>query len=286
MFFLIMDVERRQMSGGAAMREEPFSIRRLDERCYWMCCPTPMIRSVVNSFVFLTKGEMLVENAEGDKFIVKQNSILLVPQGGAFSVKYYKEAVGYMGGFHSGFVNCDLFRTESLFASNPIQALIQVPMDEDTANLVDAMFARMMNETRLNVPRNMIKAILVAILSLLSGEVNVSQEPLKDNISNAFLELIFDESKPLLSVKEYADHFSVTPNHLNKMIKGHTSKPVSHWIEESIIMRAKLLLLETNKTVAEVAEALNIMDQSYFSRKFKKMVGVSPLNYRSMNKKS
>ena len=282
-----MDSTRRQMGSMSAVQQEPFSIRRLDESCYWLCCPTPMMRPMVISFVFLTQGEILVEDAEGGKFFVHKNAMLLVPQGSAFSIRYYKEAVGYMGGFHSSFVNCDFFRAETLFASHPVHALLQVPLSESDVRMLDTLFARIVQEVaKEEVNRNLVKSFFVSCLFQLAGGISVSQAPLADSISNAFLEMIFDETKPLLSVKEYADTFSVTPNHLNKLIKNHTDKPVSAWIEESLIMRAKLLLLESDKTVAEVAECLNILDQSYFARKFKKVVGLSPLSYRMMNKKS
>lgn len=271
----------------SAMQEEPFSIRRLDESCYWLCCPTPMMRPMVNSFVFLTQGEILVEDAEGEKFLVHKNAMLLVPQGAAFSIRYYKEAVGYMGGFHGSFVNCDFFRAETLFASQSVHGFLQVPLSESDVNILDTLFARIVQElSKEEVNRSLVKSFFISCLFQLTGGVSVSQSPLADSISNAFLEMIFDEAKPLLSVKEYADLFSVTPNHLNKLIKNHTSKPVSAWIEESLIMRAKILLLDSDKTVAEVAECLNILDQSYFARKFKKVVGLSPLSYRMMNKKS
>lgn len=283
-----MDAEKSgHMGRMSAVREEPFMMRRLDESCHKMPCPTPMIRSMVNSFVFLTQGEALIENGEGDKFLVRANEMLMVPQGGAFSVKYYKEAIGYMGGFHSSFVNCDLFKAESLFASNSVSAIFQIPLSEENVVLLDTLFSKILTEIRRESPnRSLIKSFFISAFSVIGDEIHAPQDPLKDTISNAFLEMIFDESKPLLSVREYADRFSITPNHLNKMVKNHTEKPVSQWIEESIIMRAKALLMDTNMSVAEIAEALNVMDQSYFSRKFKKIVGISPLNYRSMNKKS
>lgn len=86
----------RQMEKISSQRMEPFSIRRLDEHCYRMSCPTPMMRSIVNCFIFLSQGEVLIEGEEQKNVFVRENEFLLIPQGVAFSVKYYKDSVGYM----------------------------------------------------------------------------------------------------------------------------------------------------------------------------------------------
>lgn len=56
------------------------------------------------------------------------------------------------------------------------------------------------------------------------------------------------------------------------------------------ISNAKLLLFEENIRVSSVAERVGFLDASYFSRCFKKIVGISPAEYQkrqySINKKS
>jgi len=51
-------------------------------------------------------------------------------------------------------------------------------------------------------------------------------------------------------------------------------------ILEVAIIHSQLLLLETNKSVASIAYELEFDDPSYFTRLFKKIVGISPTEYR------
>ena len=51
-------------------------------------------------------------------------------------------------------------------------------------------------------------------------------------------------------------------------------------IQERVTLEAKKLLHLTYKSVKEIAAELNFEDEFYFSRYFKKNVGVSPLRYR------
>ena len=88
---------------------EPFSIRKLDSSCQGMVFPAT-ICSVVNCFVFVTQGEILV-GSNNSSLLVGVGELLLVPQGVPFTIKHYKECVGYMGGFHSSFIerSCNTF---------------------------------------------------------------------------------------------------------------------------------------------------------------------------------
>lgn len=261
-----------------------FTIRRLDERCYKMNSPTPMMQSFANCFIFLTSGEVLIES-NSKNLLIKPNDFMFIPQGVPFAVKYYNGSIGYMGGFsNSYFGNNDALRQMDLMhATEPTTKHIA---DKDVS-FIDISMNKLLEESDTgNTESNFTQTLALSVLAYLSKPVRVNLQTEFDNISNGFLELVFDNTKPVLSIQEYADIFSVTPNHLNKVIKKSTQRPISHWIEESIIMRSKVLLRDTNMSISDIAQVLNIMDQSYFSRKFKKREGVSPLSYRARNKKS
>ena len=68
------------------------------------------------------------------------------------------------------------------------------------------------------------------------------------------------------------------------MVKAYTGKSPSVWIEEAIIIQAKMLLKGTSLPLSEVAAKIGIMDQSYFSRKFRQHEGMTPSEYRQLKK--
>ena len=61
-------------------------------------------------------------------------------------------------------------------------------------------------------------------------------------------------------------------------------RTASDLIDEKMIIEIKKLLLHTDLTATEVAYTLNFSDQSYFSKFFKKHVGMTPGDFR-VNKK-
>ena len=102
-----------------------------------------------------------------------------------------------------------------------------------------------------------------------------------NGICNRFLnELFKGEGNRNLPVAEYAQQLGITPNHLNKVVKGATGKSPSAWIEEAIIQQARLLLRGTDLPLGDIAAKVGIMDQSYFARKFRQHEGMTPSEYR------
>jgi AraC family transcriptional regulator, transcriptional activator of pobA len=82
------------------------------------------------------------------------------------------------------------------------------------------------------------------------------------------------------SVKFYAGSLFVTPKHLTETIKAETGKAAGEWIDEIIILEAKILLQDTTLSVTNITSALHFADQSTFGKFFKNITGLSPLAYR------
>ncbi len=84
-------------------------------------------------------------------------------------------------------------------------------------------------------------------------------------------------------VVDYANLLSVTPNHLNKIIKEQTGKTASDFINEMLLMEAKALLKHTELSISEIAYQLDFTDPSHFNKFFKKGTEFTPMNYRNQN---
>lgn len=72
-------------------------------------------------------------------------------------------------------------------------------------------------------------------------------------------------------------------DHLNRIFKKETGMTLSEYISVKRIDRAKLLLLTTRMPVSEVAMSVGFQSFSYFSKIFKKRVGVEPSKFRASN---
>ena len=73
---------------------------------------------------------------------------------------------------------------------------------------------------------------------------------------------------------------SITSSYLNEVVKETSGQPVSHWIQNEVMMEAKRLLYYTDLSIKEIAFGLGYEDHAYFSRLFRKVAGRSAGQFR------
>lgn len=102
----------------------------------------------------------------------------------------------------------------------------------------------------------------------------------REEITEQFLELLKEHCKSERTASYYADKMFITPKYLSATLKKVTGRSINSWIEDAVILEAKILLRSTNLTVLQISEDLNFPNSSYFGRFFKKNTGMTPQKYR------
>jgi len=80
---------------------------------------------------------------------------------------------------------------------------------------------------------------------------------------------------------EYADALSVTPDHLNRVVKSLVGKTAKEFIQSRILLSAKRMIYFTDLTAKEIGFQLGFSEPANFSAFFKKQTGDSPSNFRN-----
>jgi AraC family transcriptional activator of pobA len=85
----------------------------------------------------------------------------------------------------------------------------------------------------------------------------------------------------LPNVQYFADQLGLTANYLGDIVKHFTQKSALENIHDFVIKKAKELLMENHQmNTTEVAYELGFEYPNYFSKFFKKQVGLSPKEFR------
>jgi len=85
-----------------------------------------------------------------------------------------------------------------------------------------------------------------------------------------------------MGVKDIADEMGLNPNYLGHVFKGSTNLSINDYINQVRINKAKNLLKHSDLLIYQVSDRIGFNDPQYFSTVFKKIVGISPKEYKEL----
>lgn len=123
------------------------------------------------------------------------------------------------------------------------------------------------------------------VLSLILSEVyfreRVDESSTQDRHVTMVIRYMYQHLQENLTLEEISEEVQLSKSYLNTVFKAQTGKsPVEFFIHLKMQEACKLLK-STDYYIYEVSEVLGYTDQYYFSRIFKKTVGVSPKEYKN-----
>ncbi len=89
-----------------------------------------------------------------------------------------------------------------------------------------------------------------------------------------------------MSLEEIAASTYLSKTYLSSLFKKETGYSISEYINIVRIERSKALLMEENISIIDIANLCGFEDQSYFTKVFKHIVGITPKKYRETRGKN
>ncbi len=84
-----------------------------------------------------------------------------------------------------------------------------------------------------------------------------------------------------LSVKSISDHVKRSAPYVCTLFKNETGQTLNQYITDYRVEKARSLLDDPRYKISDVAEKVGYVDVNYFGKIFKKVVGLSPTEYRN-----
>ena len=106
----------------------------------------------------------------------------------------------------------------------------------------------------------------------------------KDYISTCLRYLSNHFSREDLSLREVADVVGLNPNYLSRLFMTTINIPFSRYLILLRLQKAGHLLRDTDLLIKNIASSVGYPDPLYFSRIFKKYLGMSPQEFRDRTK--
>ncbi len=242
--------------------------------------------------LYLNKGEgkhIIDEN----KYEIKPPCVFFLSPGQSHELELSEDVEGYIFLFRSEFyllnkVNKnELLEFPFFFHLEQKNEPLYVKSPEDVL-FMESLFKKgsdlMKNQTAKS--QFMIEALLENILrfsQFLYPEKKSFEAGPQNLLIKRFYQLLEEKYQLNLSVKEYAEALNVSPDYLTELSKEKTGKTSTEIIKAKLNIEIKRLLIHSDLHVSEIAQYFNFKDQSYFSRFFKRLNGISPKEYKENN---
>ena len=121
--------------------------------------------------------------------------------------------------------------------------------------------------------------LLVHELNLFFTQAGFSREDSSPvNAIKSFIASHYDDET--LSIKDISDHVFLSTSYICTIFKNETGQTLNQYITKYRIGRAKKLLADPRNKISDISSKVGYSDGNYFGKTFKKIVGLSPTEYR------
>ncbi|GAA0416105.1 AraC family transcriptional regulator [Virgibacillus salarius] len=120
------------------------------------------------------------------------------------------------------------------------------------------------------------EALNEALLSVINRQNSCESHTLFERVSNYIHENYYQS----LTIASLEEQYNVNRNRLSYVFRRHAGMGPAEYLLNYRIKMAQKMLFTRNVSIQQIAQAVGITDPFYFSRVFKKQVGISPTKYR------
>ncbi|QEM12270.1 helix-turn-helix domain-containing protein [Mucilaginibacter rubeus] len=227
------------------------------------------------TLVLLAPGQVAGINSNGESYQPKGNALAFHPDL-IHGTSLGKRIHGY-----------------SFFGYQSNEAL---HLSERERNIVLDCFSKIDYELERGVDKHSKHLIIANIELLLDYSTRfydrqfITRDHVHQGILAKFENLLndyFGSDKPqtigLPAVAWCAEQLNLSANYFGDLVKKETGKTAQEYIQAKLIDMAKEKIFDGNKTINQVAYELGFKYPQHFARLFKKRVGHTPQEYRSLN---
>lgn len=263
--------------------------------------PEQFSKTVIGFYGIVFKNDSKCQWKYGrNTYDFQEGTLIFIAPGQVLEVeidKSEKKRTGWGLFFHPDLLlgaNLRPDSSEYSFFSYDVNEALHIS-DNEKENLLE-LIGKIENEIAQNIDRHSQRLLVSNIELLLNYCIRyydrqfITRSQKSTDIISQFESLLMKyfssddlSEKGLMTVSYCADKMNLSPSYLSDLLKKETGKSTLEHIHLKLIDSAKKLLLNSNKTIREVAFQLGFDYPQHFNKLFKKNLGMSPKEYRALN---
>ncbi|MBM6993350.1 MAG: AraC family transcriptional regulator [Prevotella sp.] len=95
-----------------------------------------------------------------------------------------------------------------------------------------------------------------------------------------FISLVNEHARTQHNLAYYADRLCLSLRYMGTIVKQVSGRSAKEWIDEALVTAIKVDLRHTSKPLKQIADEMEFQNMSFFSKFFKRMTGLTPMEYR------
>jgi AraC family transcriptional activator of pobA len=237
--------------------------------------------------LWLEQGEANFQ-LDGQQGQLSEGAVLLVPQHCVHGFKFSKDAQGMVVTLDYSLIdslNSDLAH-ELMTLAEPVHCVLH---DRVSAAAIEvglrALYFEYQQRDRYH--QAVIESLVSTTLAWLMREnfaqardkVGVTAVRAREHLAG-FGALVDTNFATHTTLDHYAVQLGISVAHLNAICRELSGRSALQLIHERLMLEARRELIYTSMTIKEISELLGFTDPAYFTRFFKRQMGMSPKDFR------
>lgn len=234
----------------------------------------------------MTEGTLYIADDSGRYKVSKGEHLLLSPTPNNTRYGYYPTACSFywLHFSYSGQILLSDSRRYTEQNNNmlhiPVQGVLPAP------EKVVILMKQLQDSIRSNYNKTFLDYTTTTVLCEIHNQFIPETYRKNASVSNRQIyNDIIDYVKLTISknirVSDIAAHFGYNEKYLSHLFSSIEGLPLKQYILSEKMEKAKYLLTDTNDTISQIASALSFSDSHNFMKAFKKVVGLTPSEYRN-----
>ena len=237
--------------------------------------------------VLFTHGTGIHE-IDFDRYQIKKGSLFILQPGQIHNWELSADIEGYIIFYSQELYNLYFGNKQiedySFFQS--VQSQPEIQLEQNELQEMEGYFSKMLEESQGFKSKRVDK--ILNLLDIINVDLS-RRYVLEDHHESHLYNYKIKEFKKILeehfisekSPSFYASKMNISLKHLNRICKIILNKTATEIITNRVVLEAKRLLTNPNKSISQIADDLNFINYSYFAKLFKKQTGISPSDFRN-----
>jgi AraC-like DNA-binding protein len=127
---------------------------------------------------------------------------------------------------------------------------------------------------------------LLAFISSFIYQKEINPSIKENDVVSKSINFMKQNLKARLSVEDFADQQHLSLSHYSRLFRAKTGTSPNHYFNQLKIQKSCQYLYFSDLNIKEICSEVGFDDPYYFSRLFKKLMGMSPAKYKNQHKRN